>query len=134
MSSVPRPQNKYYYPGLTLGGPLFIPGTNINKSHQKLFFFTGYEYFYQVLDTGLMSSEVPTAGMLQGNFSPTELAKLGNRTASGAPSGQINAKNAALYPGGIIPNQAIDQNMLAMMKLLVTGTASSGASKSPLRM
>jgi len=117
VSSQPRPQNKYYYPGFTFGGPLFIPGTPINKSHQKLFFFTGYEYFYQVLDTGLMSSEVPTAGMLQGNFSPAELAKLGNRTASGAPAGQINARNAALYPGGIIPNQAIDQNMLAMMKL-----------------
>jgi hypothetical protein len=117
VSSQPRPQNKYYYPGGTLGGPLFIPGTGFNKSHQKLFFFTGYEYFYQVLDTGLMSSEVPTAGMLQGNFSPAELLKLGNRTASGAPAGQINARNAALYPGGIIPNQAIDPNMLAMMKL-----------------
>jgi hypothetical protein len=117
VSGQPRPQNKYYYPGGTLGGPLFIPGTNINKSHQKLFFFTGYEYFYQVLDTGLMSSEVPTPGMLAGNFSPAELAKLGNKTASGAPSGQINAKNAALYPGGIIPAQAIDQSMLAMMKL-----------------
>src|ERR1035437_2461973 len=117
VSSAPRPQNKYYYPGGTLGGPLFIPGTRLNKSHQKLFFFTGYEYFYQVLDTGLMSSEVPTAGMLQGNFSPAELAKLGNRTASGAPAGQINSRNAALYPGGIIPNNAIDPSMLAMMKL-----------------
>ena len=116
-SSVQRPQNKYYYPGVTLGGPLFIPGTRLNKSHQKLFFFTGYEYFYQVLDTGLLRSEVPTAGMLQGNFSPAELTKLGNISASGSPPGQINARSAALYPGGIIPNQAIDPNMLALMKL-----------------
>jgi hypothetical protein len=116
-SSVQRPQNKYYYPGGTLGGPLFIPGTRLNKSHQKLFFFTGYEYFYQVLDTGLLRSEVPTPGMLQGNFSPAELAKLGNISASGSPPGQINARSAALYPGGIIPNQAIDPNMLALMKL-----------------
>ena len=112
-----RPQNKYYYPGGTIGGPLFIPGTRINKSRQKLFFFTGYEYFYQVLDTGLLRSEVPTAGMLQGNFSPAELAKLGNISASGSPPGQINARSAPLYPGGIIPNQAIDPNMLALMKL-----------------
>jgi len=112
-----RPENKYYYPGFTLGGPLVIPKTAFNKSRQKLFFFTGYEYFYQVLDTGLMASEVPTAGMLNGDFSPAELAKLGNRTASGAPSNQINARNLTLYPGGIIPKSAIDPNMQNLMKL-----------------
>src|ERR1022692_307606 len=117
VSSVARPQNKYYYPGVTVGGPLFIPGTRFNKSRQKLFFFTGYEYFYQVLDTGLLRAEVPTPGMLTGNFSPAELAKLGNISASGSPPGQINARNAALYPGGIIPAQAIDSSMLALMKL-----------------
>jgi hypothetical protein len=127
VSSAPRPQNKYYYPGGTLGGPLFIPGTRFNKSHQKLFFFTGYQYFYQVLDTGLLRAEVPTAGMLQGNFSPTELAKLGNISASGSPPGQINARNAALYPGGIIPASAIDQSMLALMKLYPTANSDPNA-------
>jgi hypothetical protein len=116
-TNTPRPQNKYYYPGFTLSGPLFIPHTNFNRSHNKLFFFTGYEYFYQVLDTGLLRSEVPTPGMISGNFSPAELAKLGNKSASGAPPGQINARNAALYPGGIIPASAIDPNMQALMKL-----------------
>ena len=48
----PKPQNKYYYPGGSFGGPLIIPGTNFNKNRDKLFFFTGFEYFYQVLDTG----------------------------------------------------------------------------------
>ena len=127
VSSAPRPQNKYYYPGVTIGGPLFIPGTRFNKSHQKLFFFTGYEYFYQVLDTGLLRAEVPTPGMLTGNFSPAELAKLGNISASGSPPGQINARNAALYPGGIIPNQAIDANMVALMKLYPTPNSNPNA-------
>jgi hypothetical protein len=113
----PRPQNKYFYPGVTLGGPLVIPGTSFNKSRTKLFFFTGYEYFYQVLDTGLLRATVPTAGMLQGNFSPEETAKLGNITASGSPPRQINARNLALYPGGMIPASAIDPNMQALMKL-----------------
>ena len=117
VSGQPRPGNVYYYPGATLGGPLIIPHTGFNKSRTKLFFFTGYEYFYQVLDTGLMSSTVPTAGELTGNFSPAETAKEGNITASGGPPGQINARNAALYPGGIIPQTAIDPNMQAMMKL-----------------
>jgi hypothetical protein len=117
LSNQPRPQNKYYYPGGTLGGPVLLPHTNFNRNRNKLFFFTGYEYFYQVLDTGLLRSTVPTPGMIQGNFSPAEMAKLGNITASGGPPGQINSRNIGLYPGGIIPATAIDPNMQALMKL-----------------
>ena len=91
-----RPQNKYYYPGGTLGGPVLFPGTKFNRNRNKLFFFTGFEYFYQVLDTGLLRATVPTAGELAGNFSPAEVAKEGNITASGGPPGQI--KNVAAYP------------------------------------
>ncbi len=80
-----RPQNKYYYPGATIGGPVLIPGTGFNKHREKLFFFTGYEYFYQVLDTGLLRATVPTPAMINGNFSPSEVAKLGNTTQSGGP-------------------------------------------------
>jgi hypothetical protein len=65
--------------------------------------------------------------MLTGNFSPAELAKLGNISASGSPPGQINARNAALYPGGIIPNQAIDANMVALMKLYPTPNSNPNA-------
>ena len=102
-TGAPQPQNKYYYPGGTIGGPVIIPGTNFNKSRNKLFFFTGFEYFYQVLDTGLLEATVPTAGMLQGNFSPSEIAKEGTITASGGPPGQLNAAALAKYPGGMIP-------------------------------
>jgi hypothetical protein len=112
-----RTQNKYYYPGGTLGGPVLIPGTGFNKSRNKLFFFTGYEYFYQVLDTGLLRATVPTPGMLAGNFSPAELSKLGNITATGAPPSQLNAAALAKYPGGIIPASVLDPNMIALMKL-----------------
>jgi len=114
---VPRPENQYYYPGFTLGGPVKLPFTNFNKKRDKLFFFTGYQYFYQVLDTGLLRATVPTAGERQGDFSPAELAKEGNITASGGPPGPLNAKALALYPGGIIPKTAIDPNMQAMMNL-----------------
>ncbi len=111
----PKPQNKYYYPGGTLGGPVLFPGTKFNRKRNKLFFFTGYEYYYQVLDTGLLRATVPTAGELTGNFSPAEVAKEGNITASGGPPGQI--KNVAQYPGGIIPASLIDKNMQNLMKL-----------------
>jgi hypothetical protein len=115
-----QPQNKYYYPGGTIGGPVLIPGTRFNKNRDKLFFFTGFEYFYQVLDTGLLRATVPTAGMLTGNFSPSEVAKLGNLTQSGGPPGQVNQ---TLYPGGIIPASQIDPNMVALMKLYPAANA-----------
>jgi hypothetical protein len=114
-SGQPRPENKYYYPGFTLGGPVLFPGTKFNKNRNKLFFFTGFEYFYQVLDTGLLTATVPTAGELTGNFSAAEVAKEGNKTASGGPPGQI--KDLATYPGGIIPASLIDRNTQSLMKL-----------------
>jgi hypothetical protein len=126
-SGVPRTENKYYYPGGTLGGPVLIPGTRFNRSRQKLFFFTGYEYFYQVLDTGLLRATVPTPGMLTGNFSPSEIAKEGALTASGGPPGQLNAAALAQFPGGIIPTSQLDSNMLALMKLYPAPNADPNA-------
>ncbi|MEP6537521.1 MAG: carboxypeptidase-like regulatory domain-containing protein [Bryobacteraceae bacterium] len=120
-----RPENKYYYPGGTIGGPVLIPGTRFNKNRQKLFFFTGFEYFYQVLDTGLLRATVPTAGMLTGNFSPSELAKLGTKTQSGGPPGQVDP---AKFPGGIIPASQIDPNMQALMKLYPAPNADPNSS------
>ena len=114
---VAQPQNKYYYPGGTIGGPVLIPGTRFNKNRNKLFFFTGFEYFYQVLDTGLLRATVPTAGEMTGNFSPAEIAKEGAITASGGPPGALNAAAQALFPGGQIPSSMIDPNMVALMKL-----------------
>jgi len=122
-NGAPRPENKYYYPGFTLGGPVLIPGTKFNKNRNKLFFFTGFEYFYQVLDTGLLKATVPTAGELNGNFSPAELTKLGNITASGGPPGQI--KDTAQFPGGIVPASLIDKNMQSLMKLFPQPNADS---------
>jgi hypothetical protein len=119
-SGQPQPQNKYYYPGGTIGGPVLIPGTKFNKNRDKLFFFTGFEYFYQVLDTGLLRATVPTAGMINGNFSPAEVAKEGRINASGGPPGQLDP---ARFPGGIIPPSMIDPNMQALMKLYPTPNA-----------
>ena len=130
-NKAPKPQNKYYYPGGSIGG--LVP-----KTHKKLFFFTGFEYFYQVLDTGLLRATVPTTGMLGGDFSTSELQKIGDgthnfNTAAGAPAASpcagtsvqlgnyapcLNSNALSVYPGGIIPQSDINQNMLALMKLL----------------
>ena len=121
----PKPENKYYYPGFTVGGPVLLPGTKFNRKRNKLFFFTGYEYFYQTLDTGLLRATVPTSGMINGNYSPAELSKLGKITASGGPPGQI--KDTVTYPGGIIPANMIDPNMQNLMKLFPQPNANSDA-------
>jgi hypothetical protein len=127
-TGAPKPANKYYYPEGQIGGPVLIPHTSFNKNRDKLFFFAGFEYYYQVLDTGLLRATVPTPGMLQGNFSTSELQKLGNITASGSPPGTpcpapnqnlpcLNAAGLAKYPGGMIPPSDLDPNVVSLMKL-----------------
>ncbi len=65
----PKPPSYYYFPGANIGGPLFIPGTGFNRSHKKLFFFEAFEYYKQELDGGLARAYVPTADMMNGDFS-----------------------------------------------------------------
>jgi hypothetical protein len=109
-----RPENKYYFPGGNFGGPVLIPGTGFNRNRDKMFFFAGYEYFRQRIDTGLLRSVVPTAAMKGGDFSNTNyIQALGNATyAAGA------TLNAEQFPGGRIPTNMLDPGMQALMKLL----------------
>ena len=123
-NGAPRPENKYYFPGGNIGGPILIPGTNFNRNRDKWFFFTGFEYYMQSLDTGLLRATVPTDGMRGGNFSPAELAKLGNITSSGAAPQQLQDSQ---FPGGIIPASQIDKGGLALMNLLPGATANPNA-------
>ena len=144
-NKAPKPQNKYYYPGGSIGGP--VPKTN-----NKLFFFTGFQYYYQVLDTGLLRATVPTTGILGGNFSTSELQKMGDAThnfnmSSGAPVASpcpgtsvaqnnykpcLNAATRQAYGftpdgnggfNGSIPTSDANANMLALMKLLPAANA-----------
>ncbi len=124
-SNVKQPADVYYYPGGTIGGPIIIPHTNFNKNRNKLFFWTGFEYYYQVLDTGLLRATVPTPGELNGDFSPEEVAKEGNITASGKAPGQLTNAAIAKFGGttqlspcaGPANGTCIDPNMLALAKL-----------------
>jgi Carboxypeptidase regulatory-like domain len=110
-SHVQQPANSYYYPGGTFSGPVRIPGTGFNKNRDKLFFFTGFEYFHQVLDTGLLRSIVPTANEINGDFSPGEVA---NEGPGGA---QLNPNGLTTFGGTTVPANLIDPNMQALMRL-----------------
>ncbi len=134
----PKPGNKYYYPGATLGGPITIPG-HFNTNRDKLFFFTGFEYFYQVLDTGLLRATVPTTAMLGGDFSTPSLEAIGNAnnsyyTGSGQQVGVncnpgsatytpcLNPATLAKFPNGNL-GSILDPNMAALMKLYPAANA-----------
>jgi hypothetical protein len=69
INGVARPKSKYNYPGFNVGGPVIIPGTDFNKNRDKLFFFVGYEYYYQRVDEGSSLFTVPTLKQRQGDFS-----------------------------------------------------------------
>jgi hypothetical protein len=133
-SGVKQPANEYYYPGGSVGGPVIIPGTRFNRNRNKLFFFTGFEYFYQVLDTGLLRATVPTAGELTGDFSPASVDQEGTQTAAGKAPGQLNAAAISKFGGTTIPacggtpnGACIDPNMLALAKLFPTANADPNA-------
>ena len=68
INGVKRPLSKYNYPGGNIGGPVIIPGTSFNKNRDKLFFFFGYEYYYQRVDEGSSAYNVPTLKQRQGDF------------------------------------------------------------------
>lgn len=113
-----KPENQYYFPGGNIGGPVLIPGTNFNKNRDKLFFFVGFEFYKQRLDTGLLRSRVPTAAMRAGDFSDAAyLTKLG--------SSQVNALPAATADNGLtgitngrIPSNLIDPTGRILMNLM----------------
>jgi hypothetical protein len=131
-SHIQQPANSYYYPGATFGGPVRIPGTSFNKNRDKLFFFTGFEYYRQTLDTGLLRATVPTAGELTGDFSATEVNKEGVLTAANKVPGQLTKAAQTAFGGTTIPacsgtpnGKCIDPNMLALAKLFPNPNATA---------
>ena len=113
-----RPENDYKFPGFNIGGPVLIPGTGFNKNRDKLFFFTGFEFYKQTLDTGLVRSRVPTAAMRNGDFSDlTYLSKLG--------SDQVNGK--VCDPGTVAAPKALASYCSGPYKLAATALDKTGS-------
>jgi hypothetical protein len=121
-----RAQNKYFFPGGNIGGPVVIPHTGFNKNRDKLFFFTGFEYFYQHLTSSPINATVPTAAMLGGDFSTASIAVINpSINTPGAPTtaGNPQPVNSALFPGGQIPKTLFDPNGAALTKLFAAPNA-----------
>ena len=99
INNVARPKSKYNYPGGNVGGPVLLPWTNFNKNRDKLFFFVGYERYYQQVDEGSGRFTVPTLRQRQGDFSefPNVTVPAGC-TAGGVVGNPGNNNDVA--PGG----------------------------------
>jgi len=67
-AGIARPESKFNYPGFTVSGPVLIPGTSFNKNRDKMFFFFGYEWQKQEVDTGSVQGVTITDDMRAGNF------------------------------------------------------------------
>ena len=104
-----RAKNEFFYPGFGVSGPLLIPGTKFNTGRDKAFFYLGYEYFKQRLDTGFVKSWVPTQAMRQGDFSQAASLGLSGGWVNSAPKG---------FAGGIIPQDQIDPGGRALLGVM----------------
>ena len=82
---VERVENLFVYPGFTVSGPLLVPGTSLNRGRDRAFFFLGFEYFRQRLDTGWTRSWVPTDAMRDGDFSQAASLGLSGAYVSSVP-------------------------------------------------
>jgi hypothetical protein len=122
---IAKPEDSYYYPGFTLGGPVLIPGTGFNQNRDKLFFFTGFEYMKQTPAGILYQSVVPTPAMLAGDFSGVGVlagdthrlpcdASLADQWWYGNYCG---SGGAAQWANGIYQG-ALDPNSLALASLM----------------
>lgn len=86
----PRPEGRYFFPGGTVGGPLWIPHTRFGRDNTKLYFFAGYEYYNQLYSPETLGAVVPTMAQRAGDFSVSSL----NAQLCGArPDGKANVNS-----------------------------------------
>jgi hypothetical protein len=106
-----RPRYRFDTWNYQLGGPVTIPGV-FNKNREKLFFFWSQEFWPLTVPTALTQRTVPTELERRGDFSST-LDLNNQRIAVRDP-----ANNRAPFPNNIIPANRLDQNGLALLRVL----------------
>jgi len=129
--NLPKPTESYYYPGARIGGP-------IPKTGKKAFFFEMFEAYRQNLDGGVDRSFIPTADMLNGDFSflnsyvftynhdpgtygipttpdPTKWLALG-------ANGHANERPGCVITGAVMNSACIDPDQQILLKDLLPTT------------
>ncbi|MGI4829989.1 MAG: carboxypeptidase regulatory-like domain-containing protein [Janthinobacterium lividum] len=106
---VTRPDGRYFFPGATLGGPLWIPHTPLHRENAKLFFFVGYENYNQLYSPETLGSWVPTMAERAGDFST---ASLNAQLCGARPDGAVNRNSILAMCNGenYLPSGAATSN------------------------
>lgn len=104
-------QNQF---GFTFGGPVWIP--HIYNGHDKLFFFTGYQFQKTTSSSSTTNAYVPTAANLAGDFSITDPAVGTSATQCGSPQQLYDPMTGAALVGNKYPSAP--QWNAAALKLL----------------
>ena len=105
----PRPEGRYFFPGGTLGGPLWIPHTRFGRDNTKLYFFVGYEYYNQLFSPETLGAVVPTMAQRAGDFSVASLnAHLCGARPDGKPN--VNSIQPECFSENFLPNGASVSN------------------------
>jgi len=98
-----KPPGRFYYPGGTLGGPIYLPKKvfgplgGFNKERDKLFFFVGFEVQRQTFGAPPRISNVPTLKQRNGDFSDLPAGQT-VRIPAGFPNAGQPAPNNNLAP------------------------------------
>lgn len=121
--------SSYYYPGFSIGGPVLVPGTGFNKSRRKVFFFDSYENYHQQIDGGVNRAFVPTAAMLNGDFSAlstspySSVGRFALNTVPTAPAAgkyfgfdDRAAAGCAISGAGVMSAGCVDPNAQLLMQ------------------
>jgi hypothetical protein len=93
-SGLARPRNRNSTFGFNLGGPVFIPGV-LNRSKEKLFFFTNWEFQRPRIFDNLVRLTVPTTAERNGDFSKS--------ASNGRPVTIRDPLSNSPFPGNQIP-------------------------------
>ena len=112
---------RYDNSAFTLGGPVLLPGTDFNKSRDKLFFFYSLDLLPRT-NPFLVNSTFPTQAERNGDFSRTVNAagqlRFIRDPLTNLPCNVATGVGGGCFPGNVIPAGRIHPLGRAMMNLL----------------
>src|SRR5207245_5002611 len=97
---IARPLYRYFVPGYSFGGPVFMPH-RFNADRTKLFFFISQEYTHVTPAATAITANLPTAAERNGDFS-------GAVNSLGKLIPVIDPTTKGPFAGNIIPKSRID--------------------------